>query len=214
MKRLLCLCAMAVMCSAAMAKGRSAEAASGQPLYKYEFNVGYATFPVWAASVHTFWGSQCDMPAPSIAAKYGSVGNLYGEYTSAEYLTGVISAEFSARFKKWFALSVQANFCGVVRNVHSGWDGKKTGVDNDYVMSFLPYAKFTYLNRPIVYMYSAIGIGMTMSFDGKGSGIYNLDPAFQITPVGVAVGKNLYGFFELGLGMVYCGCKAGIGYRF
>ena len=38
--------------------------------------------------------------------------------------------------------------------------------------------------------------------------------SFQMVPIGVTVGKKVFGFFETGIGTQYVGCMAGIGFRF
>ena len=38
--------------------------------------------------------------------------------------------------------------------------------------------------------------------------------SLQVTPVGISVGKKLFGFFELGVGTIYVGGCFGLGYRF
>ena len=38
--------------------------------------------------------------------------------------------------------------------------------------------------------------------------------SLQVTPVGISVGRDLFGFFEVGVGTIYVGGCFGIGYRF
>ena len=49
-------------------------------------------------------------------------------------------------------------------------------------------------------------------------GVYNKSYvnglAAQLVPVGVTAGKKVFGFFEVGIGTMYTGCKAGVGFRF
>ena len=60
-------------------------------------------------------------------------------------------------------------------------------------------------------MYSSIGLGIAMTYDPRPDEIL---PIFQMAPLGISVGKRLYGFGEIGLGAEYIGGRVGIGYRF
>lgn len=206
MKNFYAVVLLALICGFSSAAKRRPD--SGKVPYRFEVNAGYATFPLFDAMRYSDFGPDeyFEYSWPSY-----SVGSLYADYSGPEYITGVISAEFNVRFKKWFALGTQLNFDSVVRHTYSSMTGARTGNTNCYMFSLVPYARFTYLNKPLVYMYSSIGLGVSMALEPYYMTIY---PAFQIVPVGVAVGKRLYGFFEIGAGTVYVGCKVGIGYRF
>ena len=84
----------------------------------------------------------------------------------------------------------------------------------------VPTVRFTYLNRPIVRLYSSIGVGVgfcrerTRNVEGyiENNQHETFCPA-QITLLGVSVGRRLFGFAELSTGSLGV-CTAGIGYRF
>lgn len=68
-----------------------------------------------------------------------------------------------------------------------------------------------WLTREKVRLYSGIGYGTMGGYvDSDGRPSHGL----QITPIGVAYGKRLFGFAELGTGWMFCPVRAGIGYRF
>lgn len=87
-------------------------------------------------------------------------------------------------------------------------------------LMLVPTVRFTYLNRPIVRLYSSIGIGVgfcrerTRNVDGSLEFSENsrFCPA-EVTLFGVSVGRRLFGFAELSTGSLGV-CSAGIGYRF
>ncbi|MDE6871148.1 MAG: hypothetical protein K2J62_03370 [Bacteroidales bacterium] len=207
MKRSFVLAAFVLFCCLAAAAVE--RKGSREIPFRYEVNVGYGTFPFADANNFSDMFRTYDI---TWLGNTGSLSSVYGDYSGPEYITGVFSAEFNVRFKKWFTLSSQMNFDAVLQGTYSSLTGERTGNTNSYMLSVLPYAKFTYLNRPLVYMYSSIGLGLSMALEHNSS--LSLYPAVQVVPVGVAVGKRVYGLFELGFGTVYCGCKAGIGYRF
>ena len=185
--------------------------------YRFEFNVGWAGFPVGDALTFTSFNP---WSVSETAVFYpGSVGDIYSEYAGPVYSTGILSAELNVRIRKWFAVGAQVNFDGLWSRLHSSETGSKCGVRRGVVFSVLPYARFIYIDRPVVRLYSAVGAGFTSgqieAGYGRDSYVYaSRYPAFQVTPVGVAVGRRIYGLFELGIGTVYTGCRAGIGFRF
>ena len=93
-------------------------------------------------------------------------------------------------------------------------------VDRDFLLSVMPSVRFTYLNRPWVRLYSGVdvGVGFLLSDRNSSSKDENSDNgnifcAFNITPIGVNVGKGFYGLFELNAGFDSI-IKVGIGARF
>lgn len=183
--------------------------------YKYEFNIGWGGFPVLDATNFSNYNFLSAPDEPFFSP--GSLGDIYSSYTGPTYSTGILSAEFNIQFKKWFALGLQANFDGLWSTAYSSDTGGRLGSCSGVAFSFLPYARFTYLNRPVVKLYSAVGLGIGAGYrkyDFSGFSEVLINPAFQMTPIGIMVGKRVYGLFELGAGTVYIGCKAGIGYRF
>ena len=81
----------------------------------------------------------------------------------------------------------------------------------------MPSVRFTYLNRPWVRLYSSVdvGVGFFLSSTGGSDGESRNKAlfAFNVTPIGVSVGKKFYGLFELNAGYDAI-VKVGIGARF
>ena len=90
-------------------------------------------------------------------------------------------------------------------------------VSQDVLLSFMPSVRFTYLNRPWVRLYSSVdvGVGFFLSSTGGSDGDSGNKAlfAFNVTPIGVSVGKKFYGLFELNAGYDAI-VKVGIGARF
>ena len=85
---------------------------------------------------------------------------------------------------------------------------------------FVPTVRFSYLNRRNVRLYSSVGIGYGLCLertkDSNGALTQSYKSAFvpvQFTPIGVSVGRRLYGFAELTVGSM-ANLSAGIGFRF
>lgn len=88
--------------------------------------------------------------------------------------------------------------------------------------TLMPSVRFTYLNRPWVRLYSGVDVGCayllndqnkTKSSSDEGKKDDNFSFAFNMTPIGVSVGKQFYGMFELNFGFDSF-LKLGIGCRF
>lgn len=90
------------------------------------------------------------------------------------------------------------------------------------LVNIMPSVRFTYLNRPMVRLYSGIDLGMGIfastpdkNSDGE-SAADKSSPcyfSFNITPIGVSVGKKFYGLFETNIGSSTF-FKVGLGCRF
>ncbi len=176
--------------------------------YKYEVNVSWGYMPFIASNYdHYRYGSA------------NSLANIYGNYTGKSVTTGLISADFNIHFKWWFALGTQLN-TAVIKNAEmSAITGEKVDSFHDYTISALVYARFTYLNRKYVKLYSSVGAGLGYTYSGapeKGSDS-PMDLTFprgQLVPIGITAGDRVYGMAELGFGTEYTGFRVGIGYRF
>ncbi len=84
--------------------------------------------------------------------------------------------------------------------------------ENKNIITAMVYYRLSWLNRPYVRMYSLIGMGASFSLEGD---LRNENRfAMQVSPIGISVGKQLFGFAEAGLGTNYFGINFGIGYRF
>lgn len=149
----------------------------------------------------------------------GSFAGNYLQYKGPTYTTGASWAlSYGYRFTKWFDLSLSVVYFGQYADIRSNVDDSLIMHDRNHMLTLLPAARFTWLNRDLVRLYSSVAFGLT--FD---SGIYDsysnhrrwrgIDPAFQLVPVGIAVGRSVFGFAEVGIGMQGL-AVVGIGYKF
>lgn len=189
------------------AEGKSAGDRNSIP-FRYETRLGWGGYPENDASMllgtchGCCYGYYEDRISPS---------TLYSDYSGDVYMTGVISAEFSCYFKRWFSLAVSMNYNGVFGNTFSGIDDSVRSRDNGVVVTLYPQARFTYLTREYVRLYSAVGLGVSYATFRSRSELY---PCFHLTPIGVTVGRKVFAFCELGTGMLFLGIMGGIGVRF
>lgn len=189
----------------------------GAGIYDYEIRIGWGGYPL--ADGRFFFDS---FP---LFMKYNdmnyyipsSMKDIYRDYRGPAYMTGLISAEIDINFKRWFALTVGLGFNGIFQNVYDPMTGRRAGQNSGISVSILPEARFNWLNRDMVRMYSAIGLGLTLgSMTERDFGYTDLMlyPVVQVTPVGISVGRRVYGFAEAGIGTQFLGGMAGVGVRF
>lgn len=188
----------------AFAKEASGDKDSG---YKYEIRVGYSGISIPELIISG--RSHGHDPLPYI-------NTLHGVYTNVNYddiyTAGTISAEIDFRIKKWFSISVGAYVNTLFSARKDGYTGKTVSIGHEgSLFTLLPMARFTYLNKEYVRLYSAVGLGVTLvSLNTEILGF----PTVQATPIGVAAGKRVFGFAELNLGVTSLGGRIGVGFKF
>lgn len=183
-----------------------ADARSGRKAdlpYKYEVRLGWSGYPT------------CDDQnfADGYDLHYSShpIRDLFADYDGPTYMTGNIMAEIDFHYRKWFTLAVGVAVNGIWKDKYDALTDELKGRESGFTMTVLPQARFTWVHKELVKVYSSVGVGLTGGgFDGRSEAVF----AAQAVPVGLTVGKRLFGFAEFGIGTVYIGGMFGIGYRF
>ena len=97
------------------------------------------------------------------------------------------------------------------KDVYSCQTDKKLGRENGWTATVMPQARFSWVRKEIVKLYSSVGVGVRAGeFDGRDDALI----AAQLVPIGINVGGRVFGFAELGFGTLYVGGMFGVGYRF
>ncbi len=123
------------------------------------------------------------------------------------------SLNYLYNFNKTIAVGAVLAYEGGSQAFYKRSDDSLINKENKNILSTLATFRATWLNRRYVRMYSLIGAGARYSMEGDFSYPIN-HLAFQIAPLGISVGKDLYGHVEFGVGTLYMGFNLGIGYRF
>lgn len=179
--------------------------------YRYDVSLGWAGYPIaddysWGGG----WGCKaCQEMA--VLHQSNSLTHLYREVDGGEYMTGLISGEFSIHFKRWFTLSVEAGVNGIWGSRHDRLNGTVTEKMHGAVVTCIPHAQFNWLNRKYIRLYSSIGLGISAGAYDNEAQAY---PAAQLTPIGITAGRKVFFFAEQSIGSAYMGGKTGVGYRF
>ena len=179
--------------------------------YKYEVRLGWSGYPILEAANFPNSGSVLYDYEMTLHNRYASLDSMYGTYQGPEYMTGLISGEFSIHFRRWFTLAVEAGFNGMWGRVYDRFDGSFARHTSGVSFTVIPHARFHWVNARNVRFYSGIGIGLGLGQYDKYFAVY---PAFQISPIGFSVGRKIFAFGETSLGTAYLGGKFGVGYRF
>ena len=154
-----------------------------------------------------------------------SLSDIYADYNGITRSSGALCLGADYAFARWFALSVDLSATIVWHDVYNGVSGRKTGSKSGVMFSLMPQGKLIYINRPTVRLYGRLGLGVVKYFgfdrrnrESADDGIEYLDnsftPGFQWTPLGIEVGRKVFGFAETGIGTLYTGISAGVGYKF
>ena len=171
--------------------------------WKRQMRFGWSGYPVTEGLIHTLgWDTD----------PYPKLQDIYQAYEKPMYTTGGISAEIAWLHKKWLTL-------GVTLSGNFTWQGKMDPVTDEriktstsLIFQVVPQARFNWVSRDLVKMYSSIGIGALIGYDLDKC--FDILPTFQVTPIGIEVGRKVFGFCEGGIGMMYFGGMVGVGYRF
>lgn len=173
--------------------------------YPYEVRLGWCGYPT--ADDNDFVG----VNNHGFYSYDSSISDIFSDYDGPTYMTGNITGEMNFHFKKWFTLSVGVAANMIWKNNYSSQTDEYIRTDRGYTFTLMPQARFNWVRKDIVRLYSSVGAGVRGGrFDERG----DLLLAAQLVPVGINVGDRLFGFAELGVGTLYLGGMFGIGYRF
>lgn len=155
-----------------------------------------------------------------VAVSYGSLSNsdwlnifenvigaIFGETYEDDTFFGPIGLEYFYHLKPWLGVGAIATYGQLTQDAIKGDD--KVGKKSNYYFTAMPAVKFDWLRGNVVGLYSKLGAGVTMrreirEFDGDRAE-YNTDKTdfhfnWQVSLIGIEVGKSLRGFAEGGFG--------------
>lgn len=207
MNRILSLaaCLAAILIMPVRAEAQKQRKWDAQP-YKYEVRAGWGM-----PNTEVYYCNVYDSP---IFAGTGTIiDDLYRKKRGAVYSTGGMFAEFNMNFRRWFTLSMTGSCNAYWADVYDPVTDKASDPVGGFQVGLIPVARFCFLSRPVFRMYGSVGIGVAADISESDVRLF---PAWQFTPIGVAVGKDLFGFCEVVTGVYnhVSGLYFGVGYRF
>ena len=122
------------------------------------------------------------------------------------YCTPNISIGYKYRLAKWFWLGATVSYTCFLENRHDRVTNVKISSERDHIISIMPSVRFSWLNKKYVTLYSGLSLGYAVDIIQYKSQTEKYSTAehgvgFQLTAVGVHVGRKWYGFTEIGVGM-------------
>lgn len=175
---------------------------------RHELRLGIGAIPLTSV---TFFVAKDDSPSPADYVNF---------YKGDKTYTPAVNLTYSYQFKKWLSFGATLTYAGIFQNRYDIISDKLRGEYRSLYIGLTPTVRFDYLNREMVRLYSAFGLGLgyNREYNSELKENYSLRnddffPTLDMTFIGVTVGRKLYGFGEVGIG--HNGLiKLGMGYRF
>jgi hypothetical protein len=167
---------------------------------KHEFRFGAGTYSV-AADMFLDGIGCCDEEL-----NFRDDMAVADTYLSKRRFWGTYSLGYTYHSLRWFQFGATVSFSAATQARHDNLTGNKVENLNQYAVGIMPTFRFIYLYRDDIQLYSAISLGAVL---GTNMGGFWADT----TLFGCSVGRNLFGFAEIGAGLGGWG-RIGIGYRF
>lgn len=146
---------------------------------------------------------------------FGTIANSFSNYNETQNKSQSIphfGLGYRYHFNNIVSLGIDVGYQNSIReytlspNNNSEPDIHRKKITQLFLI--MPAADFTYLNKRIVKLYGGAALGIAIgavknTYSGgktKEEHAMGYLPAFQLTPFGIRVGKEVAGYFEVGLG--------------
>ena len=127
-----------------------------------------------------------------------------------------VNGDYGYWFRRWLYVGGVASWTGGFKRISSAIDHSRVDAYNYNTLTLMPIVRFAWLNRGIVQLYSGVGIGGSVAIYEptlKGPLATSWKMNFDVTFIGITVGKRWFGYFDIGAGGRGT-ISAGAGYRF
>lgn len=125
-----------------------------------------------------------------------------------------IGVEGGRWLKEWLYVGGALVWSGGFSGIYDYRAYKRVGTYNYSSYSLLPIVRFAWLRRGIVQLYSGVGLGVAVAhYNTLERMRIQANASFDFTFIGISVGRNLFGFFDISAGSRGA-ITAGVGYRF
>lgn len=127
-------------------------------------------------------------------------------YITPRHFVGNYSLSYTYHDRRWLQYGGTVVFGASTCWYKNTMTDQKLRNESIYVLSVLPTVRFVWFYREKVHLYSSVSIGVVTNFDF-------VVPWGDVTLVGCAFGRKLFGFVEAGCGMAGL-ARIGLGYHF
>ena len=188
---------------------------------EHEFRLGIGAYPLGESLGYLYYNYGDDYYQ---SYRHNSLDNYFYEseqtYSGPDIFTGSISAGYTFNILRWLSVGATFTYAGRSNKSYDRITEQEKVRYNTNHFYLMPIVRFNYLNRPLVRLYSQIGVGVSyVSHSFRKDNVKTVNYiekglSAQVTLFGVSVGKQLFGFAELlGTG-VQGSFIVGIGYKF
>lgn len=178
--------------------------------WKHNIRIGYGAPGIisWMFTHDAVPGAACcDLP-PIHSLREQIRNSRY--YETAERYLHSLYAEYTTSINPWFSIGAKCTFAAKWLSEYDSHTHELFARHNAYDIGALLNMRFEWLRRESVQMYSTVGVGLAAHFErAEGRCL----PMFDVTFVGLSVGRSFYGFVELGEG-ISGSLRGGFGVRF
>lgn len=126
------------------------------------------------------------------------------------YKFSTIGLSYARQLRPWFSLGVKSTFAAIWEYKYDVFTNERLYDDNVYNISAMFDARFSWLRRHSVEMYSSVALGLCAHVERQFGGLW---PMGDVALLGLKVGRSFYGFLEIGVG-VGGSVRGGFGVRF
>ena len=126
------------------------------------------------------------------------------------YILSTVGLGYSQQLRPWLGLGARSTFAGTWQNTYDTFTNEKVYHDRIFNISALLDARFSYVRRDKVELYSTVSAGLMWHIERANGG---LTPMFDVVLFGASFGRAFYGFVEVGAG-IGGSARVGLGYRF
>ena len=174
--------------------------------YKHDLRITYGApgFLSWYFLDEIGFGC-CDI-GPDFINDMNALRTKYGP----RYALSTLGLSYSQQLRPWLALGAKSTFAGSWQNIYDTYTNQKLYHNRMFNITAMLDARFSYLRREKVELYSAISAGLVCHLERAGGG---LGPMLDAVLFGASFGRSFYGFVEVGAG-IGGSARAGLGYRF
>lgn len=130
--------------------------------------------------------------------------------SSPRYTLATFGLSYGKQYKPWLTLGCKTTFACDWQRIYDTVTDEYLYSNNCYNAAMLLDARFSWLRREKVELYSSFALGILAHIERANSGFV---PMADAALIGINVGRSVYGFAEIG-GGIGGSVRVGIGYRF
>ena len=176
------------------------------PEHQYEIRVNWSGFPLI-----DYLGSELIETLPKKREPGTGLDHLYRNRYLGKYTTAIISTELLMNLARKFSLGISFGCDSFWKDYYDPLSNSKIR-KTSVIFIAMATAYGNWYQSDILRVYSGASLGIHVGFNIQSNVIFY--PSAQLIPVGLTVGKRVYGLVELSSGLSWIGGRIGIGYKF